>query len=283
MNVICWMAQRELARQTATGESSPGGWARRHAEGCSCCSAYWRDLARLSRALPVLLEAPPEPAGLEARVLRAIEATPAVRSAGAPVGAAVLTALAICSAIIVLAVTIHHRQTRGVEQRTGAAAGGPQVVTGDPDRRSEQSGSGAAQDGKATGASGRASSKSREQPRDADNPIVKILLRNRRKYASTPSVKAQAQPASPIAQEAVVSGEAAPTEALQALGGYFEATGNYRHAALAYSLASSLSNDAALEFAAGRAAERSGDIAMAVEHYTRLLGSYDPQGTNDGG
>lgn len=283
MNVICWMAQRELARLAAAGESSPGGWARRHAEGCICCAVYWRDLERLSRALPVLLEAPPEPAGLEARVLRAIEATPAVRSAGVPVGAVALTALAMCTAIFVLAVTIHHRQTRGFEQRTSAAASGPQVVTGHPDRRSEQSRNGAAQDGKAAGASGRASTKTREQPRDADNPLVKILLRNRRKYASVPSVKAQTQPAAPLAQEAVVSGEAAPTEALQVLGGYFEATGNYRHAALAYSLASSLSNDAALAFAAGRAAEMSGDTTMAVEHYTKLLAGWQPQASSDGG
>ena len=62
-----------------------------------------------------------------------------------------------------------------------------------------------------------------------------------------------------------------PVTAWTKWGQYYETRGDYWSAEAAYSRAVAKSADPSLAFSAGRAAECAGDVALAVDYYTRIL------------
>ncbi len=62
-----------------------------------------------------------------------------------------------------------------------------------------------------------------------------------------------------------------PVTAWRKWGEYYEYRGDYWSAEAAYSRAVAKSSDPSLAFSAGRAAECAGDVAQAVDYYTRIL------------
>jgi len=295
MKISCYLSELLLSRAVASGSFvQPDSWVGQHTARCPHCRAFQASLEELAQVLPQAMEAPAAPEDCAARVMAAVVSSE--QCASPKPARAMRSALSIALGVAVAALAgfivwhgsgvapapdggrtpqaIHTaRNAQAVELGARAkahAAKPPAKSQSQPAVKPQSTGE---------------SSSERVTKKNSNEALIRLLARSQRKLATVPkngkaSSIAPTTDSSATGRTASVQMASAP-ETLVQIGAYYEANADYRRAAAAYTLASESSGDASVRFAAGRTAEAVGDVALAVEHYRRLL--EEPQTGTGGG
>jgi hypothetical protein len=253
--LICLLCQRALARRAALGvPPAPDTWLAAHLDRCAACAQAWDQLLALTSRLPQILSAPQPSPGFTLSV-----AARMARRAGRPAGARLFSmALPVAAA---LALVIGFRmQASAPGSRPIVAPGvadslpppvlvGPEGVPLVATPPAPPSGFG---------------------PAGADpSPVLRVSY--------SPAEPVRAPRRVPVARRTAgfrprprrVAGPGPRDWATW--GTLSEASGEHGLAAVAYRRAFEREPTAALGLAAGRSAERAGDVAGALDLYAQLL------------
>jgi len=285
MKLSCFVSELLLSRTVASGSVvQPDSWVGRHTARCPHCRAFLASLEELAQVLPQAMEAPAAPEDCAARIMAAVVSSDqctspkparAMRSAlsiALGVAVAALAGFIVWHGSGVAPTPDRDRMPQAIQTARNALAVDPDAgAKSHTAKTSTKSQSQPAVKPQSTGegSSGRVTKK------NSNEALIRLLARSQRKLAAAPK-NAKAANIAPTTDSAVTGRAesvqmASATETLAQIGAYYEANADYRRAAAAYTWASESSGDASVRFAAGRTAEAVGDVALAVEHYRKLL------------
>jgi len=254
MNPLCEWRQRALARYAAQARSLPADSAlANHLARCERCRRVWDDLRRIAFDLSRTLSAPSPSPTFMADVRERVAAARVPERRPLPLA---LSAAALCLLILVGVWWI----------RPGPVVHNSPVerVARQPDRSAQQA-----------AAQASVSNSKRRRPQERTAAVAPRPLRQAARRHAARIARAPRPPRRIIAHAPPESHAKRPARNQRpswiAWGAWFESWGDYRRAAAAYGRAFEQRPDPDTAFAAGRAAECAGDVAQALDYYSRLL------------
>lgn len=289
MNLLCLWRQRTLAKAAmCEGSLAEHSRLQAHLHQCPSCHRFWKDIQSLTGELVALAEPLPADDGFADSVW--------MRLSAAPVRARRLSALVpvtAATACVALGLFLWNRGiaarysatpsvlTEPRNQVTGGAPVPPRAVKEDSPPLTKK------QEGKRVAAAPSSGKKRRERGTQVQkrswkrSEIRRIAQRSRKPETSAAKKHVAQQQAEPETKQVVTAPLRPTPEQWQAWGVYYESQGDYERAAAAYGHAYSEQPDPSTAFAAGRAAERAGDVTQALVYYTRILNHASDKNASD--
>ena len=268
MNLQCYLIQRKLASLAVSSLSGRAvSRVEEHISRCDSCRGQLQKLENLSRELRDCIAAPQPSSGFCDITWDRLVTTAAVRPRPW------ISALAFGAAVVVVL-------TVGVWARQFSAGSRSPLPAPSPIANSSQS-RGANASATETHTNGPpnkvANLPAKATPRPGSRTsTAKKIRRHYPKRILRPQVIARGPGMSNVWKTGPKSVQPQTTPLTQSAtwtqwAAWYESYGDFRSAEAAYAAALAVTPDPALEFHAGRAAECAGDVAQAVDYYSRLL------------
>jgi tetratricopeptide (TPR) repeat protein len=272
MRLLCKLRQRAYARAAVRGDSVglPAHLAK-HLKRCEACHQEWSALERLTVHLAQSLESPEPTSSFQQAVWDRIKAPPAPPERAFVRFAPAAALLAFVTLLCILPWTIPPTKERSASLSLPMPslpdAALQRYASAPTSRTSEAAKSAAPKALKPT-------RKRNVQTRAKPSPrATKPESRRSRRPRPSPRYLVRGAKERPSSRIAAADTKSPVASKIQwtTWGAWYEASGDYRLAAAAYRRSLEEKNDPSVEFAAGRAAECAGDLAEALDSYSRIL------------